>query len=288
MALLAFVVGALAVRLLAVSARDLLAQPVLLRENYRGATVPTAAGVLAVLAVVGVEAGRVALGALGVGDLTGLTQPRSLVLFAVVAFGLLGLLDDLVGHGDARGFRGHLGALGEGRLTTGFVKLAGGGAVAVLLVATPGFRSGARLVVDAVLIALCANLGNLFDRAPGRTLKVGLAAFAALLATVGVGSSVGIAVALPVGACMGLLGDDLRERVMLGDTGANVLGAVLGLGVVLGTSSEVRAVVLAIVAALNVAAELTSFSTVIERVRPLRALDRLGRPRRHTAQSRFE
>jgi UDP-N-acetylmuramyl pentapeptide phosphotransferase/UDP-N-acetylglucosamine-1-phosphate transferase len=278
-ALLAFAVGVLAVRLLRLTMRDLLAEPVLARTNYRGATVATAGGILAVLAVLGVEAARAALGALGVGDLSGLTQERTLMVLAVVAFGLLGLLDDVAGSETARGFRGHLGELRAGRLTTGFVKLAGGGAIGVLLVAAPGFRSGARIIVDAALIALCANLSNLFDRAPGRTLKVGMLATVPLLAAVGLGSTVAVAVALPVGACVGLLGDDLREELMLGDTGANVLGAALGLGVVLGTSSGTRVAVLVVVAALNVAAEVTSFSAVIGRVAPLRALDLLGRRR---------
>ena len=43
-----------------------------------------------------------------------------------------------------------------------------------MLVATPGFKSGRNLIVDALLIALAANLGNLLDRAPGRTIKAGL------------------------------------------------------------------------------------------------------------------
>ena len=43
----------------------------------------------------------------------------------------------------------------------------------------------------------------------------------------------GVATAVVAGAGLALLPDDLREHLMLGDTGANVLGAVLGLAVVL-------------------------------------------------------
>ena len=64
---------------------------------------------------------------------------------------------------------------------------------------------------------------------------------------------------------------------MLGDAGANVLGAVLGLGVVITCSPGVRTVVLVLVAALNLASEWVSFSRVIAAVPPLRAADRWGR-----------
>lgn len=274
--LAAFAVGFLAVRFLRVGAAGLLGAPSLQRENYRGVQLPTAAGIFVVLAVLLVEAGRSALGALGVGDQTGLTMERSLVLFAVFGFGLLGLVDDLVAHGDTRGFRGHLRQALRGEVTTGLLKLLGGGAVAVVLVATPGFATGRRLVVDAVLVALAANLGNLFDRAPGRAIKAGLVAYAPLALVLGAGP-VGIAVAPVVGGTLALLRDDLRERLMLGDTGANVIGAVLGLGVVLGLGEGSRFAVLAVVALLNVAAEVVSFSRVIQRVPVLRRLDQLGR-----------
>ena len=64
---------------------------------------------------------------------------------------------------------------------------------------------------------------------------------------------------------------------MLGDTGANVLGAVVGLAIVLGTGPGARTVALLAVVALNVAGELVSFSRLIDAVPPLRALDRAGR-----------
>ncbi len=270
------VAGAATVVFLLIAATGVLRAPALARQNYRDRVVPTAGGVLIVLAVLVVEAGRAILGAVGVGDEPGLTTARSLVLFAAFGFGLLGLIDDVVGEGDERGFRGHLGALRHGRLTTGLLKLVGGGAVAVVLVATPGFATGRRLLVDALLIALAANLGNLLDRAPGRVIKAGVLAYVPLVLVLGTGA-VGVALAPVMGAAVGLLAPDLRERLMLGDTGANVIGAVLGLGVVLGLGQTARIVVLVVVAALNVAAELVSFSRVIEQVPPLRAFDELGR-----------
>jgi hypothetical protein len=64
---------------------------------------------------------------------------------------------------------------------------------------------------------------------------------------------------------------------MLGDAGANVLGATLGLGVVLTCSPGVRTGVLVVVAALNMVSERVSFSRVIAATPPLDAADRWGR-----------
>jgi UDP-N-acetylmuramyl pentapeptide phosphotransferase/UDP-N-acetylglucosamine-1-phosphate transferase len=274
----ALIVGFLAVRFLRVAGLDFLRIDGLQRENFRGRRLPTAAGVLIVLSVLMIEAGRALAGAAGAGDKTGLTDQRAFVLFACFGFGLLGLVDDLVGSGDDRGFRGHLVALSQGRITTGLVKLFGGAGVAIVLVATPGFASGRRLIIDAVLIALAANLGNLLDRAPGRAIKAAFLAYVPLAIACGTGA-VGVAIAPVMGAGFGLLVDDLHEHLMLGDTGANVLGAVLGLGAVMQLGEDARLTVMLALLALNVLSELVSFSALIERVPPLRAADRLGRTR---------
>jgi UDP-GlcNAc:undecaprenyl-phosphate/decaprenyl-phosphate GlcNAc-1-phosphate transferase len=269
-------VGVVTVRFLRMVSADILSSPALERRNYRDRLVPTAGGLYIVIAVLVVEAGRAVLGALGVGDHTGLTLARSEMLFAVFGFGFLGLVDDLAAVGSDRGFRGHVGALRQGRVTTGLLKLVAGAAVAVVLVATPGFKSGRSLIVDALLIALAANLGNLLDRAPGRTIKCGLIVYVPIAFALGADPT-GVALAPVIGATFGLLGDDLHERLMVGDTGANVIGAVLGLAVVLGSEEHTRIAVMLVLLGLNVAAELVSFSDVIDAVPPLRWLDRLGR-----------
>jgi UDP-N-acetylmuramyl pentapeptide phosphotransferase/UDP-N-acetylglucosamine-1-phosphate transferase len=274
--LLAFVVGALAVRFLVLAGRDILASPALQRTNYRGRPLPTAAGLFAILAVLTVEAGRSTLGAFGVGAEPGENPARALVLFACLGFGLLGFVDDVLGNGDDRGFRGHLRALASGRVTTGLCKIIGGVAIAFVLASQDDFVTGKRLLADAVLIALAANLGNLLDRAPGRVIKCGLVAWVPLALLAGT-NAVGVAIAPVIGAFTGLLGDDLHERVMIGDTGANVLGAVLGLACVLEVGRGARNVILVALIAANLAAEFISFSRVIDRVPVLRALDLLGR-----------
>jgi UDP-GlcNAc:undecaprenyl-phosphate GlcNAc-1-phosphate transferase len=279
--IVALAVGLVTVRFLRIVSGEILSSPTLERQNYRGHTLPTAGGLFIVLTVLVIDAGRSVLGALGVGPESGLTEARSAVLFAVFGFGLLGLIDDLAAVGQDRGFKGHLRALREGRVTTGMLKLVGGAAVAVVLVATPGFKSGRTLIVDALLIALAANLGNLLDRAPGRTIKFGLVAYVPIAIAVG-SAPIGIAIAPVMGAALGLLGDDLHERLMLGDTGANVIGAVLGLAVVLGSRDSIRLGVMLVLLALNVAAELVSFSRVIDAVPFLRWFDRLGGRRPHT------
>ena len=271
-------VGLITVRFLRLVSTDIMRAPALQRENYRGHVLPTAGGIFIVVALLVVEGGRAVLGSFGIGSESGLTLARSEVLFAVFGFGFLGLVDDLVAVGNDRGFKGHLGALRRGRVTTGLLKLVGGLCVAVVLVATPGFKSGRTLIVDAVLIALAANLGNLLDRAPGRTIKAAFVVYVPLAFVLGAGPT-GVAISVVMGATFGLFGDDLRERLMLGDTGANVVGAVLGLAVVLGTEESTRVIVMLALVALNVAAELVSFSAVIDRVPPLRMLDRAGRRR---------
>jgi UDP-GlcNAc:undecaprenyl-phosphate/decaprenyl-phosphate GlcNAc-1-phosphate transferase len=279
--IVALAVGVVTVRFLRMVSGEIPSSPTLERQNYRGHTLPTAGGLFVVLTVLVIDAGRSVLGAIGVGPESGLSEARSAVLFAVFGFGLLGLIDDLAAVGEDRGFKGHLRALREGRVTTGMLKLVGGAAVAVVLVATPGFKSGRTLIVDALLIALAANLGNLLDRAPGRTIKFGLVAYVPIAIAIG-SAPIGIAIAPVMGAAFGLLGDDLHERLMLGDTGANVIGAVLGLAVVLGSRDSIRLGVMLVLLALNVAAELVSFSRVIDAVPLLRWFDRLGSRRPHS------
>jgi UDP-N-acetylmuramyl pentapeptide phosphotransferase/UDP-N-acetylglucosamine-1-phosphate transferase len=242
------------------------AVPALQRENYRGHHLPTATGVVAVFAGLAVVAVRLAVEANAV-------DAGTLVVLA--GFGFLGLFDDLAGHGHARGFRGHLRALGRGEITSGSIKLAGGVIVALAASALVTDGSIGRLALGTVTVALAANTANLLDRAPGRTIKVALLAFVAVVAATRHDSGLA-GPAAGVGAALGLLPVDLAEDGMLGDTGANPLGAVIGLAVVANTGLVATAVVAGVLAALNLVAEWVSFTRVIDRTRWLHRIDCWG------------
>jgi UDP-N-acetylmuramyl pentapeptide phosphotransferase/UDP-N-acetylglucosamine-1-phosphate transferase len=271
-ALLAFGVGAVVAAVLwRTMAPQFVASEVLQRQNYRGHTLPVASGVVVVLAVVLVGAVATIVAAVGGQSLDETRRLAGLTAGGSIGFGFIGLLDDLVGATSTKGFRGHLGALARGQVTTGLVKLVWGVLLGVL--AVPG--GGWDAVRGGVLVAACANLGNLFDRAPGRTVKVSLLGGAVVVA-LGAPAWELAGMALVLGAGLGLLVPDLRERCMLGDTGSNVLGAAVGFGLVVATGATGEWIALGVVVALNAASEVVSFTKVIDRTPPLRRLDRLG------------
>ncbi|MGH6657621.1 MAG: hypothetical protein ACRDVE_20740, partial [Actinocrinis sp.] len=96
---------------------------------------------------------------------------RAAAVGVTVAAGAFGVYDDLYGNGDRRGIRGHLGALAEGEMTTGGVKILGIGAAGLLAGAIvrrgPGDTAVDKLLAG-VTIAASANAVNLFDLRPGR------------------------------------------------------------------------------------------------------------------------
>ena len=72
---------------------------------------------------------------------------------------------------------------------------------------------------------------------------------------------------------------DLRERSMLGDTGASLLGGLAGLWLVLTLSEAGQLVALALLLIVTLYGELRSISALVERTPGLRQLDSWGRPR---------
>lgn len=215
--------------------------------------------------------GGVALAA-GAGLTLVLADPPAAL--AVTGATLAGAVDDLGESSQAKGLRGHLQALRAGRVTTGAVKIAVIGASGLASALWSDHRArgvGLHTVAAAGLVAGGANLANLFDLRPGRALKVGLACGIPLLLA---GRP---AAAAAAGAGLAVLPDDLAARSMLGDTGANPLGAAVGVAAAQHLSGRGRWAALAVVTGLTLLSERVSFTRVIESTPVLRSLDAWGR-----------
>lgn len=248
------------------------------RTNHRGEPVTLLEGPAAAVA-----------GAAAVSAAAGIpARQRAALAVAATGAAVFGGYDDLAGSGDRRGFRGHLGALAHGQVTTGAVKIAGIGATGIVAGALTG-GPPTDLAINSALVAGTANLLNLFDLRPGRAIKVVLATGLPLAASqftvrpagaspaTACPAGAAAAAVAPLGAALALLPEDLGERAMLGDAGANALGAMLGAAAAAGLSRRSRIAMLAAVTALTAASEVVSFTKVIERTPPLRWLDMLGR-----------
>ncbi len=239
-----------------------------LRTNHAGAPVTLLEGPVAVGALL---AGCLVEHRLG-------ARPARVLATALAGAGagVVGAYDDLAGDSRARGFRGHLAALRRGRVTSGTVKIVGVGlsglAAAVVLGRDRGAVGLVDLAVDTALVAGTANLVNLLDLRPGRAAKVVVLLAAPLTGAAG-------AAGPALGAAVGSLPADLGARSMLGDCGANSLGATVATAAAGTLGRPARVLALAGVVALNVASERVSFTAVIARTPVLAWLDGLGRPR---------
>jgi hypothetical protein len=246
----------------------------LLRTNVAGKRVPAVLGLwVAAGGLTGIALAACLTELRGWDLPVGRVTAAAAIVLAVMA--VAGRWDDHRGDEQPRGFSGHLAAAGGGRLTGGLVKIvAGGGAgVAAGVLLHPG--DGAMLVLTAAAVALAANLVNLLDRAPGRAGKVALL-WGLVLTAVG-SPSWGLAAAGTLAALAAVLPADLGARGMLGDAGANPLGALLGLGLAASLDTAPLAIAAALLLALNLASERWSFSKVIESAPALRAFDEWGR-----------
>ena len=237
------------------------------RQNFAGRNIPTSAGLsfLPIILIMLVVCAARVVGSLGGGGW--------FLAYSLLA-GLVGFADDGWGGSDERGFAGHVGALSRGMVTTGLLKVLvlGGGAVVFGVLV---FGVGWSALFAAFLLAGCANLANLFDVRPGRALKF-LGAPVLILLFLAPHEAV-LAVAGVVGGAVALFHFDLRGRIMLGDAGAAIWGAVLGYLVVACGPGVVWWVAGGAIVGLTVLAEFSSISRVIQEVGALRALDLWGR-----------
>jgi UDP-GlcNAc:undecaprenyl-phosphate/decaprenyl-phosphate GlcNAc-1-phosphate transferase len=276
---LPFVLALATATLMAPAVLRLLESAGQLKLNYRGRELPSPLGVLPLAAALVALIPLMLVARLGSNEVF---HPETLPI-AVYALGViaLGLIDDTLGerapeHAAHRGWRGHGAAALRGELSTGALKAVGSLGLALFAMSYLSLSNWRWLLAAGVLV-LATNAFNLLDLRPGRSAK----AFVLL----GAGLTIGSMDLRPLWA-VGLFAApllvagvyDLRERAMLGDTGANLLGALAGLWLVLTLSGTGQLIALILLAAVTLLGELRSISALIERTPVLRELDSWGRP----------
>jgi len=240
----------------------------LVKTNYRGLPVPPALGPALLLGFLAAAAGIAWSGG----------SPPGLTAFAMLLSGaaFFGLWDDLVAD-QVSGFKGHFKELFKGRLSAGLLKVITATLLALFFTGSLALPLPRRMAA-LFLILLSTNGINLLDRRPGRALK--LFFLLALLIIFLAGSAAEAArLLLPLlTAALAAAPFDLNGRAMLGDSGANLLGAALGAAAVLYLSFPAQMALLLFWGGVNILSEYISISTLIEKSGWLRYLDWLGRP----------
>ncbi len=246
---------------------------------------------------------------IGQGSWAAASQVSAVYFLAVpmVVWALLfGLIDDVWGGASDKGFKGHLSSLARGRVSTGALKVLGIGlaSLGAAWLIVVGRQSGSSTLTTgqrfwtwalaAAVIALSANLVNLFDLRPGRALKFygafSLAAITALatVSTVRGASATSVAVwawLWMIGPVLAVWGYDLSEQGMLGDAGANAAGALAGFILAYSLQLGGLAAATAVLLGMNVLSEKVSYSRLIESNAALSWLDGLGRPGEHRKEN---
>lgn len=246
----------------------------LVRHNYAGKLIPTSAGVIFITTAF--CAVMITVTRDGTTDAN--VRMSFSCLLLIVGSSLAGLIDDVHGSHSSKGLTGHMKTfMKDKKITTGIQK-----AVAIWLLAAVSVtlsedaHSLFTLVFNATLISLAANFMNLLDLRPGRSAKAFFIVLALLIAYDFRSPAALVPVGL-AGAVLAGLSDELSEKWMMGDAGANPLGAALGYWISISLSLSAKAVVLLSLICAHISSERCSFSKIIDKNPVLRFIDRLGR-----------
>lgn len=243
---------------------EILKENNMVTTNYSGRVVVNGAGLIFFIPCI-----------LSVFSLWSLVDLDSMVAYIVLLLSmtLVGYIDDSLGTNSTKGLRGHIKGMISGNISTGIVKLIVALIIGVVISAVY-FSSFIDIIFHSILFCLCVNFINLLDLRPGRSIKGFM--FFTLFITLASGLK-SLWILLPIYSSLALyIKDEMNEVYMLGDTGANLLGGVLGLYTLKAAFPGVKYSLFIILLFLHIIAEFKSFSKIIDSIPLLKYLDSFG------------
>lgn len=240
-------------------------------KNYAGNDVPVGTGLLWgwVLLVCTALIGLV--GTL-VADVSAFMSELHVLAALVAGVTLLGFIDDSSRDINEKGFRAHVKAFLNGKLTSGLLKAAGGLVMSVII-AAHFTNSPLIIVLNALIIGLFMNFINLLDLRPGRALATFMVLTNIIMIATFVNNGMldiswnfwGIFLAPATAIFL----SDMRGQSMLGDTGSNTLGAILGYVTIVNFDTNIKVAVLFALLAFNIIADRISITGALEKRKKL-------------------
>ena len=194
-------------------------------------------------------------------------------LVMLLSMTLMGYLDDSLGDSTRKGFKDHISGLLSGYLTTVIIKIVLALIIGFIISKTY-YTSLLDIAFHSTLFCLCVNFINLLDLRPGRAIK----GFTVLVLFISLFSNFrSLWIILPIFSGLSIyIKDEMNERYMLGDTGSNLLGGVLGLYILNVGRPWTKFGLYGILLILHFIAEFRSFSEIIDSSSILKRMDSLG------------
>ncbi|MFV9567583.1 UDP-N-acetylmuramyl pentapeptide phosphotransferase [Thermoanaerobacter mathranii] len=245
---------------------SIISKPLCLRENYKKMMIPVCGGIVFVPSLF---VSIILLNLLGLK-----IDYQEVILLSLSLISFAGFIDDVLGDKNVRGLKGHITMFLKGKPTTGSLKALSGVLIAFFTSFNIGKNYIGELIIDTLIIALFTNFLNLVDLRPGRSGKTFLVISLIFLI---IGKTQPYFLVLLTMILLVYLPEDLKAKVMMGDTGSNVLGMSLGISSILIFDLYGKLIILTLLILLHIFTEKYSLTALIEKNKVLNYLDMLGR-----------
>jgi len=197
-------------------------------------------------------------------------------LLVIFSMGFVGFIDDMVGKIQYKGIISHLKQFFLYKnFTTGVLKAITGILVGLIISYwITAEKSLVGIIVGTLTFSLFTNLINMFDTRPGRAVKFFIF-FSILLTVMAPGRILLLTIIMsPVILYFPM---DIKGRIMLGDTGSNILGGILGMTSILILDGIKQVLTVILLIALHYIGDRYSFTKIIKGSKILSYIDNLGR-----------